>query len=96
MYRALRFRGLKQGLHNREVVDQRLPAGGRGGDDHILPAAHFLDGRSLVGVEIGDAYLLQGPGQCRWEFLFQPGKPRPFRGKRLVVDELRGIVAVPL
>src|SRR5438552_3356803 len=75
-------------VEDRQVVAQRLPAGGRRDDDHVAAGLNAVEGFGLVRVEASDAALVEdgpeagvdGGGYLRVD---------PF-GRRLVVDGADG------
>ncbi len=84
----------EQILHHGKVVGQRLPAGRGSGDDHVLSLPNLLYGFRLMGIEPADPHFFQGPGHWRGKVSFRAGKVGLLRGKRLVVDDLRGVIPV--
>ena len=54
---------LQQQIEHRQVVAERLAAGGRSDDDDVLARLNLVEGVGLMRVQARDAALLQGGAQ---------------------------------
>ena len=82
-------------FQNRQVVAQRLAAGGAGDDDQVAPGAGQLERRDLVRVQSLDAARRQQFGQRRRQRHRRIGKlPRPL-GQHGHMLQLPGVKILP-
>ncbi len=78
----------KKGFGNSQVVDQGLAARSWGGHDHMLSRADGFNAAGLVAVDLGNAHVLEKPGQWIRKRALQSAVAGALGGENFVVNHL--------